>query len=294
MFSTLLYRLQWALCFILFALIVLGAGVRLADAGLACPDWPLCFGELIPTFNTEIFLEWIHRKIALWVGVLALVISVMIWTKPSYRAGFGWWMLANLLLFCFQAVLGRETVTRFLDSYIVSAHLIGGYSLFALNLWVAMKMRRWRRKETLDLPPESRSLQIFSYVFWVSVLGQTLLGGLVSTSYAGMACGSSFPLCLGQWIPPLHGAIALHFFHRVGGFFILALACFAFYKSFKINDLLTKRLWQVVFGLVILQIIWGIGMLHSQIHFGLSLLHSATSLLIFSLLAIGSYHVRYR
>ncbi len=268
--------------------------MRLADAGLACPDWPLCFGKLIPTFNMEIFLEWIHRKIALWVGVLALVIAVWVWVKPSYRAIFGWWMLANLLLFCLQAVLGRETVTRFLDSYIVSAHLIGGYSLFALNLWVLMKMRSLCRGSSLKPIENETGLQIFSFFFWACIFGQTLLGGLVSTSYAGMACGSGFPLCLGQWIPPLEGAIALHFFHRVGAFVILGLSIYSFYKSFKIKDLLLKRLWQIVFCLVILQMIWGISMLHSQIHFGLSLLHSATSLLIFSLLAIGTYHVRYR
>lgn len=294
MIPTSLYRLQWGLCFTLFFLIVLGAGVRLADAGLACPDWPLCFGQVIPKFDTQIFLEWFHRKIAFWVGVVALIIAFWIWLKAELRKNFGWWMIASLLLFLVQAILGRETVTRLLHAHIVSAHLIGGYALYALHLFVLTRMRELR-----EVPSNGQklpeALKSFIWIFWVFSFIQTLLGGLVSSNYAGLACGSSFPQCLGEWFPNLQGAVAIHYFHRVGAFLVLGFAIISFFWAKKtVGKDKILSYFKAVLVLVLLQFIWGIGMLHSEVHFGLSLAHSATSLLIFTVLALGSYHVRHR
>ena len=36
-----------------FALIVLGAYVRLSDAGLGCPDWPGCYGHVTVIHASE-------------------------------------------------------------------------------------------------------------------------------------------------------------------------------------------------------------------------------------------------
>jgi cytochrome c oxidase assembly protein subunit 15 len=49
-----LARLATALVASTYVLLVFGASVRVHGAGLACPDWPLCFGEVIPTLNFEV------------------------------------------------------------------------------------------------------------------------------------------------------------------------------------------------------------------------------------------------
>ena len=54
-----------------YVLIVLGALVRAHGAGLSCPDWPLCFGEVIPEFDFKIAFEWGHRVLAGSVGSLS-------------------------------------------------------------------------------------------------------------------------------------------------------------------------------------------------------------------------------
>ena len=42
------------------ALVVIGGATRVMEAGLACPDWPLCFGSFLPgrQMNVQVFLEW--------------------------------------------------------------------------------------------------------------------------------------------------------------------------------------------------------------------------------------------
>jgi len=57
-----------------FVVIALGAWTRLEDAGLGCPDWPLCYGSFLPFshMNLRVFLEWFHRLDAFLVGILIL------------------------------------------------------------------------------------------------------------------------------------------------------------------------------------------------------------------------------
>ena len=129
-------RLQLLICGMLAGLIVLGAGVRLADAGLACPDWPLCYGEVVPPFNFKVFMEWIHRVFAGSVGILALISSTLIFSKPELRRRLGVLSIVSLLLFFVQAWLGGQTVIQLLRAEIVTSHLVGGYSLFFVNLWI--------------------------------------------------------------------------------------------------------------------------------------------------------------
>ena len=62
-----------ALCTEIFILIALGGGVRAMDAGLACPDWPLCFGDYIPDYHPQDFLEFIHRALAGLVGIVSTI-----------------------------------------------------------------------------------------------------------------------------------------------------------------------------------------------------------------------------
>ena len=59
----------------LVALVVIGGATRVMEAGLACPDWPLCYGTFLPgrQMNLQVFLEWFHRLDAFVVGVALLV-----------------------------------------------------------------------------------------------------------------------------------------------------------------------------------------------------------------------------
>src|SRR5437879_13746271 len=56
-----------------YATIVLGGTVRGMGAGLACPDWPLCNGSLVPDVrDAGVLVEYVHRLVAVLTGLVVL------------------------------------------------------------------------------------------------------------------------------------------------------------------------------------------------------------------------------
>jgi cytochrome c oxidase assembly protein subunit 15 len=123
-------------------LIVVGALVRAHGAGLACPDWPLCFGQLVPTFDLKVGFEWGHR---LFAGLLSL--GLLTGAVLTWRQGGELWARAKrpigvaCLVFVVQAVLGGLTVLHLLASWTVTSHLLCGNAFAATLLWSALSLR---------------------------------------------------------------------------------------------------------------------------------------------------------
>ncbi len=288
------FRLQGVLCGILFFLIVFGAGVRLANAGLACPDWPKCFGVLVPDFNFGIFMEWFHRLIAGSVGIIAFLVGVKVFRTSTLRTVLGMPVCISLFLFGVQAFLGGQTVLQFLRGEIVTAHLAFGYLLFATNLAIYIRWKKMRsHSEILKTP---LGLKIFARVVFVVSYLQAILGALVSSHYAGLAC-PDFPTCHDHWIPsPFEGNIAIHMLHRMGAVAVLITSLIYLLYTLRIS----RRSPQLIgfhklakggFIVVVVQWCLGISMIFSTIHPGLSLFHSLFALSIFSMYVIGAVRV---
>ncbi len=209
-----------ALAFLTLALIVLGALVRAHGAGLACPDWPLCFGELVPRMDLKVAFEWSHRVVA---GSVALVFAGL--SAAAWRSGAATPLARRLLvvaaaLLAVQIVLGGLTVLLLLASWTVTAHLLTGNAFAAALLLVACELR------DRDLPPRPpiRAGERRLVLAAAALLGlQLALGGLVSSGYAGMAC-PEWPTCNGgRWFPSLRGAVGLHLLHRTTGYALVLL-----------------------------------------------------------------------
>ncbi|NOZ28907.1 MAG: hypothetical protein GXP39_12765 [Chloroflexi bacterium] len=98
---------------------VMGSYVRGMGAGLACPDWPLCHGKIIPPLEGAILLEWTHRLIALVVILLVSSILILTW---RYRVRERFWALLAFLLLLGQAILGGLTVLMRLHPVVVALH----------------------------------------------------------------------------------------------------------------------------------------------------------------------------
>ena len=122
-YLTIFKRLGSHSVFALIALIVIGGATRVMEAGLACPDWPLCYGSFLPFkhMNLRVFLEWFHRLDAFLVGILILfkfALSI-IWKNEIPN-----WLpkTYSLLLFLIiiQGCFGALTVINLLDSYTVT------------------------------------------------------------------------------------------------------------------------------------------------------------------------------
>ena len=103
-------RLSLATTMLLFGLIVLGSVVRTTGSGLACPDWPLCQGRLIPPFQFNVLIEWFHRLFALLTSVTLFVTVGWTMIHPATRARVGALAALAVALLFVQVLLGALTV----------------------------------------------------------------------------------------------------------------------------------------------------------------------------------------
>ena len=286
-----------ALSGLIFVLISLGGLVRNAGAGLSCPDWPLCFGQFIPPMNVQVFLEWFHRLIAGTVSVILLTLSAVIFISAPLRRAFGKYCAVALVLLATQVVLGGLTVLGLLSPKWVTSHLAVGLAFFATIFFLSLRLTAAARsmgmaRPTSVAPTTPVALRRFGLFTGVIVYLQVILGGLVSSHYAGLAC-PDFPTCLGQWLPPLDGAVALQFFHRVGAFVVTAAVILFFMISFKIS--LTqhfKRAVRALPGFLILQLLLGIGAVFMKLPLPMSVAHLMVATALFGTLIVVNHELQ--
>lgn len=119
-------------------LLSFGALVRLNGAGLSCPDWPLCYGSLVPPPGFEIAMEVGHRLAATLLGLMIIGILALTYRKAEYRR-FSGLATAALILVCIQGLLGGLTVTMVLWPPVVTFHLLGGNLLFGLLVYLTWR-----------------------------------------------------------------------------------------------------------------------------------------------------------
>ena len=201
-----------------FALIVLGALVRAHDAGLACPDWPLCFGQTIPQMNLEVAFEWSHRVLAGSVALAFTALSALALRRQTARRRVAGWVALGAGLLGAQILLGALTVWKLLASWTVTLHLLTGNAFAATLLLITVRLRRTAAPEPVD--PAPRALVTATFALLVV---QVALGGLVASTYSGLAC-PEWPACNGgTWFPSLSGSVGLHILHRMSGYLLLAL-----------------------------------------------------------------------
>jgi cytochrome c oxidase assembly protein subunit 15 len=198
-----------------FVLIVLGALVRAHGAGLACPDWPLCFGRVIPPFDLRVGFEWAHRALAGSVALALAALALAVLRRPAVRRASAAPLAAAALLLVIQIALGALTVWQLLAAWTVTAHLVVGNAFAASLLWVALRLRRGEARAPAS---PTASVRAWVGVSGVSLALQLVLGGLVSSRYAGLAC-PEWPTCNGgAWFPSWGGAVGLHLLHRSNGY----------------------------------------------------------------------------
>ena len=205
-------------------LIVLGALVRAHDAGLACPDWPQCFGSWLPKLDLRVGFEWMHRLVAGSISLAFVALGVAALRDPERRRAIALPVAAGGVLLCLQVVLGGLTVRLGLAYWTVTAHLLTG-TAFAMCLLVTAHALREREAPRLR-PALPTAVRRSVWAVAALVALQIALGGLVSSNYAGRAC-PEWPACSGGvWFPSWRGAIGLHLLHRSNGY-LLALALVA-------------------------------------------------------------------
>jgi cytochrome c oxidase assembly protein subunit 15 len=288
-----------------FVVVVVGAYVRLSDAGLGCPDWPLCYGQPLPPDIADgdalakAWKEMGHRYLAGTLGVLILLTTVLAWKLGRSR----WLATALLALVIFQATLGAWTVTMLLKPAIVTAHLLGGTAILALLAWLALAQ--------LESDWKAPQLRITAAVAVAVLAMQIALGGWVSSNYAALAC-PDFPLCLGQAVPPMdfrnafhvlrelgetpqggllsrEALTAIHWSHRVFALVAVAVIGWAAYRTLAVS----RTLAALIALLVILQFSIGVANVLVSRPLGLAAAHNAgAALLLIALVVLNFFAFR--
>jgi len=228
--------------------VTIGAWVRLTDAGLGCPDWPGCYGQLIvpdaaeagvaeaafpsrPLEAGKAWREMIHRYLASTLGLVCLMLAALAWRNradPEQPTRLPYVLVGVVT---FQGLLGMWTVTLLLKPVIVMAHLLGGFTTLSLLFWLARG-----GVERISL---GRGLSRLALAAAVVLALQISLGGWTSANYAALAC-PDFPTCQTRWWPPVAdfregfvlwrglgidyeggvldnpARVAIHFTHRLG------------------------------------------------------------------------------
>jgi len=202
-----------------FGLIVLGALVRAHGAGLACPDWPLCFGQWIPRFDFGVAFEWGHRALAGSVSLAFVALSAATLRSPPLRGRVGGLLALAAGLLALQVVLGGLTVLELLASWTVTSHLVTGNAFAATLLLVVLQLRE--AASPVSRPALGPAPRAAIALVAGMLLLQVVLGGLVSSRYAGLAC-PDWPACRdGIWFPSFAGALGLQLSHRLTAYALL-------------------------------------------------------------------------
>ncbi len=205
-------RWVWKLCIATLILMAIGSATRVMNAGLACPDWPLCYGTLVPRaqMNLQVFLEWFHRLDAALIGVGAIALTVTSWwNRRQLPAWLPWAATFALGLIVFQGVLGGLTVTQLLRFDIVTAHLGTALLFFTTLLVMGTALTPYIGTGTAGkLPWLGLTAAVLVYL-------QSLLGALVASRWALHQCLAVKALCgvmyshLGGVVLPSLAIIAL-------------------------------------------------------------------------------------
>jgi cytochrome c oxidase assembly protein subunit 15 len=282
-------RLALATSVLMFGLIVLGSVVRTTGSGLACPDWPLCNGQLIPPMQFNVLIEWFHRLVALLVSLMLLATTLWILAHRAVRARLGGLVALAVLLLFTQVLLGALTVWKLLAPPVVSAHLGVALLLFTTLLTTALTARARAGTEGEGERPVSplaaarpatlRPVPSLAPLFGIAAavtFVQAMLGGLVSTQGAGLAC-PDFPTCNGQWFPALRDGVALQMMHRFGAYALLAIMIVVLARTRAHSDPVIRSGGAMLFGMTVTQallgafnVVLGLPVWLSAVHLGMA------------------------
>lgn len=265
-------RLVWKLCLATLILMAIGSATRVMNAGLACPDWPLCYGTLVPTkqMNFQVFLEWFHRLDAAAIGIGALALCVICWLRRNLLPK---WLPPTatfaLFLVVFQGVLGGLTVTEMLRFDIVTAHLGTALLFFTTLLIIGTALTPYQGTGNASkLSPLSLIAALLVYL-------QSLLGALVGSRWALHQCLAGFELC---------GVMYSHIAGVVPPTLATTALVFLSWRTPALHPAL-RQLANMAGGLLVLQILLGVATfrLHLQVE-PLSVAHQSVGAVLLGVL----------
>jgi fused signal recognition particle receptor len=305
--------------------VIMGAYVRLSGSGLACPDWPGCYGqafvgdeadfkahaaEVFPGQTPDIekaMMEMSHRYLVSILGISILLLALLCWRERQNRLTVVTSALALVILIILQGFLGMWAVKLHAMPIVVTGHMLLGM----LTLWLLFSLYLRLKPGILPLI-EHRGTFWFARFAMLVLFLEIILGGWVSANYATLVC-SGFPQCNGSWWPKadyrialdlfngletgytgvlaFDGQVAANWLHRVGAlvnFIVLTLLMLSATSAYQSKPVRRAGLWLSV--LLLLQIGSGVVGVKLGEPLWVGVVHNAfAAMLMLPLVAIGFY-----
>lgn len=263
-------RITLALFFLLLIWGNLVAGLK---AGLGCPDWPLCHGQMIPPLRFDVWMEFTHRLIAATSTVFLVLLARK--RLMSYNGIAKAVPVAVMGLIVVVIILGGITVVMELPPQITTIHFMAGLTVFLLVGYMTIFDGDCRVPGFSAKGHGGLFLGLGMLIFF-----QASLGAYVRHSGSGGAC-PDFPTCLGSWLPHLSGGVLIHYSHRVLAYLIagtIAAVAAAIFLDGRLKA--QRRSALLLLVLVVAQIGVGAGVVQSGLNFAATALHLAVALLM--------------
>ena len=191
-----LYRYSQFLVLAVVFLLVAGAMVTSTGSGLAVPDWPLSFGQVMPPMEGGVFYEHGHRMVATGIGVLTIILAVWLWRKEarSWMRKLGWIALGMVIA---QGLLGGLTVLLKLPVWTSAAHACLGQSFFLMTVFISLALSPgWEAKPL----KAATQLPLLAPLATLAIFIQLVLGAVMRHMNAGLVI-PDFPLAFGGFVP---------------------------------------------------------------------------------------------
>jgi len=187
--AVMLRRTAMACALLVIAIVGISAFMRLSAAGLDCSPWPRCYGQVQAGMQSGTIdvARLFHRVLAVTLLPLILLLVMAGFARKPDAWEQRWTSVLALALVLFLAVLGRWTTGAKVPA-VALGNLLGGFLLFALCARMALV---GRSRGANELSGSARRWLRFAIG---AVVLQVALGGLVSSSLAGLSC-PSFPAC---------------------------------------------------------------------------------------------------
>ncbi|MBD5634480.1 MAG: COX15/CtaA family protein [Candidatus Eremiobacteraeota bacterium] len=260
-----------------FAIAVLGSWVRINDAGLTCPDWPLCHGALVPALHGGVVLEWSHRFVAFVESFVVLGVILTGFRLRERIAGVTPALVALAAIFAVQVSLGGATVLLGNSPLSVMLHWGMGMALLAVLTALAVlavfapSPASGTSVRIAFRDGAAPSLCVAGALAFVTMC----IGAYVSSSHAGLAC-TTVPACDGSLLG--NGAAQLaQMLHRIAAFAFFGAAVIATYAAWHGSSRRVRFFATAGLTLVVVQIGLGIGNIVWQLPVALREAHAANA-----------------
>ncbi len=309
-------------CFLIFLMVVVGGITRLTNSGLSMVEWHLFMGAIPPLNHAEweevfnaykqfpeyqiknydftlnefkqiFFWEYLHRMIGRVLGLVfifpfiyflinkmlskkLIVQSIILLLMGSLQGFIGWWMVKS-------GLVDNPDVSHFR----LAVHLITAFLTFGYILWVLLPLIYTGYIEGDNM------FYKFSIILFCLIVAQIIYGAFVAGLEGGIGF-NTWPKMGGQWVPdgvysmkglwhPLEGRYGVQFIHRMLAFLIAGFTLYMWLKGRKVFvKKSTKKILNILLGIVILQIILGILTLILHVPILLAISHQFGAFLLLS------------